>query len=109
MADRKIGKRIEEVRKKHGESQKTLAELLGKSQSGISAMEKEDKQIMLQDIIKICEHYNVSADYIILGKERTSDLGLSPEGEKLYEEYLQYLREKHPREPERGYKRIENL
>lgn len=101
MADKNIGKRIEKTRKEHKESQKALAEILEKSQSGISAMEKENKQITLQDIIKICDHYNVSADYIIFGKERKNDIELNEIGMEFYENMLETLKKKYPKDYEK--------
>ncbi len=109
MPDKNIGKRIKKTRKEHKESQQTLADILEKKQSGVSAMENGNKQITLQDIIKICEHYNVSADYIIFGKGRKNDIELNEIGMEFYETILETLKKKYPKEQTKTYEETENL
>ena len=62
-----IGNRIKKVRTDNKLNQTELAKLLEKSTSGISAMEKENTNITLNDIIKICNTFKVSADWLIFG------------------------------------------
>lgn len=45
--------------------QKDLAELLGIKQSAYSKYEKRRSKLQIEDLIKLCEFYNVSADEIL--------------------------------------------
>ena len=45
--------------------QKELAELLGITQSAYSKYEKRRCKLSIEDLIKLCKFYNVSADYIL--------------------------------------------
>jgi len=65
-----IGQRIKEIRLKNGLTQEELRLLLGSpAQSKISNMEKNDKQITLNDILIICKELKVSSDYLLFGYE----------------------------------------
>ena len=46
-------------------SQQTIADLLGCQQSAISKFEKRRARYTIEDLIKLCEFYHVSADYIL--------------------------------------------
>ncbi len=67
--------RIREIRIKNGETQQQLATLLETSQQAYLKYEKGINEIPVRRIIKLCEHYNLSADYI---------LGLTDVPRKLY-------------------------
>ena len=58
-----FGQRILEQRKKHNETQTTLAELLGVKSNHISGIECGKRTTTAERIALICEHYGVSADY----------------------------------------------
>ena len=45
--------------------QKEIAALLGCNQSTISKYEKRRAQYSVEDIIRLCQFYKVSADYIL--------------------------------------------
>lgn len=45
--------------------QKDLALLLGIKQSAYSKYEKRRSKLQIEDLIKLCIFYNVSADYIL--------------------------------------------
>ena len=45
--------------------QKEIAALLGCRQSAVSKYEKRRTQYDVEDIIRLCRFYNVSADYIL--------------------------------------------
>ncbi len=45
--------------------QKEIAALLGCSQSTVSKYEKRRAQYDIEDIIRLCQFYKVSADYIL--------------------------------------------
>ena len=46
-------------------SQQTIAELLGCQQSAVSKFEKRRARYAIEELIKLCEFYHVSADYIL--------------------------------------------
>ena len=60
-----FGQRILEQRKKHNETQATLAELLGVKNNHISGIECGKRTTSAERIALICEHYKVSADYLL--------------------------------------------
>lgn len=45
--------------------QKELADLLGIKQSAYSKYEKRRAKLQIDDLIKLCEFYGVSADFIL--------------------------------------------
>ena len=57
--------RIKKIRRSEKESQIDLAEALEMSQSQISAMENGRQTTTIENLFKICTHYNISADYLI--------------------------------------------
>ncbi len=60
-----FGQRILEQRKKHGETQKALAELLGIGDTQIIGIEHGRTTTSAERIALICQHYKVSADYLL--------------------------------------------
>ena len=60
-----FGQRLKETRQKNGERQYKLAEFLGLSKSRISEMEKGIVGTTMERLAMICEHYQVSADYLL--------------------------------------------
>lgn len=60
-----FGQRISEQRKKHNETQTALAELLGVKNNHISGIECGKRTTSAERIALICEHYGVSADYLL--------------------------------------------
>ena len=74
MFDRDVFRaRLRELRKKSGESQAQLAKAIGVSTNQVSEMEKGTKTTTLERLCAICEHYNVSADYLLGRKEKEND------------------------------------
>lgn len=57
--------RIREIRIKNGETQQELATLLGTSQQAYLKYEKGINEMSIRKIIKLCRHYNLSADYLL--------------------------------------------
>lgn len=104
-----IGKRIREIRIKKNMKQSELADKAGVSRMTITNIENGKHKGTFELVQPICNALEITPTYLILGKETSNDLGLNPEGEKLYKEYLQYLREKYPKDQEKEYKKIENL
>ena len=60
-----FSQRMRELRKQTGQTQKVLAELLDVSVNQISEMEKGTRMTTLEKLAVICQHYNVSADYLL--------------------------------------------
>lgn len=63
-----IGTRIKELRGNNGENQQDLAKAINSTQNNVSKMEIGKSQT-LSNLINIAKHYNVSLDYLCLGKE----------------------------------------
>ena len=57
--------RIIALREDNDLKQKNLAQVLNKSQQGYSNLETGKVKFTVEEIIKLCEFYNVSADYIL--------------------------------------------
>lgn len=60
-----FGERLSALRAAHGEKQPALAEILDLSVPQISELEHGKKGTSLERFTLICEHYNVSADYLL--------------------------------------------
>ena len=60
-----IGERLAEVRKDHGDTQKTLAEKLNVVYFTVSSWEQEKSEPNHDMLVKICRLYRVSADYLL--------------------------------------------
>ncbi len=60
-----FGQRLREMRKAKGQNQETLGLLLGVGKSQVSEMERGSTSTTLEKLSLICEHYNVSADYLL--------------------------------------------
>lgn len=71
-----FGQRISELRKVCGETQAALAKELGVKKNQISEIERGNRTTSAERIALICEHYKVSADYL---------LGLTDDPEPKYE------------------------
>lgn len=60
-----FGQRILQIRKEHHETQSDLAELIDTKKSHISEVENGKATVSVEKVAKICEHYKVSADYLL--------------------------------------------
>lgn len=60
-----FGQRLRECRKQRRETQDVLAAVLNVTKTQISDMEKGNKTTTLEKFALICEHYKVSADYLL--------------------------------------------
>ncbi|MBP3542894.1 MAG: helix-turn-helix transcriptional regulator [Lachnospiraceae bacterium] len=71
MTSNKIetGKRIRDYRVKNNLTQARFAETLDVSTNFISEIETGKKSISLETLCRVCEKYNLSADYILFGKD----------------------------------------
>lgn len=61
----KFGERLRELRQGRGEKQDELAAIIGVQKSQISEMEHGNRTTTLEKFALICEHYQVSADYLL--------------------------------------------
>lgn len=57
--------RIKAEREDHDESQRDLAKILGMPQSQYQKYEAKINALPIRYLIEICQHYKVSADYIL--------------------------------------------
>ncbi len=57
--------RLKKVRKAAGEQQTDLAAAVGIAQTQISAIENGKQGTSFGKLAMICQHYNVSADYLL--------------------------------------------
>ena len=60
-----FGQRLMELRKQHHETQTDLAELIETKKSHISEMENGKKTTTIEKFAIICDHYKVSANYLL--------------------------------------------
>lgn len=61
----KYNERIRELRENTGKTQTEIAKILGTSQSYYSEYELGKRELPIKHLIKLCEYYKVSADYIL--------------------------------------------
>ena len=60
-----FGQRLKKLRLERQENQSVLAEVLGVSVAQISEIENGNHTTSAERIVLICEHYHVSADYLL--------------------------------------------
>ena len=69
-----IGKRIQTRRKQQGLTQEQLADKMDVSIQMVSNLERGNKAIRIDNLIKLSQTLNISTDYILTGKETTEDM-----------------------------------
>ena len=57
--------RLRNVREDHDLTQADLGKILNKSQQGYNHIEAGRAELKIDDLIKLCQFYNLSADYLI--------------------------------------------
>ena len=57
--------RMRDLREDHDLTQKTVGEVIHKSQQGYSHIEEGRAELKIDDLILLCRFYGVSADYFI--------------------------------------------
>ena len=57
--------RVKKLRKANGDQHKEVAEAIGATQATISDIENGRKATSFDRFAAICQHYNVSADYLL--------------------------------------------
>lgn len=63
MADYR--ERLRNIREDRDLTQADIGKLLNKSQQGYNHIEAGRAELKIEDLIKLCKFYNVSADYMI--------------------------------------------
>jgi len=58
-------KRLRDLREDHDYTQQQIADLLGTSQTMYARYERGANELPIRHLIKLCEIYNVSADYLL--------------------------------------------
>ena len=87
--------RLKELKKLYNLTQADLANVLGTKQQQISRYETEERELKASQIIELCKHYKISADWL---------LGL--EEKELQREYLENaIKEQRIREKKRKIRR----
>ena len=57
--------RMKELREDNDLTQSKVAKIINKSQQGYNNIETGRAELKIEDLIKLCEFYKVSADYFI--------------------------------------------
>ena len=57
--------RLRNLREDHDLSQAELGKVINKSQQGYSHIEDGRAELKIEDLIKLCDYYGVTADYMI--------------------------------------------
>ena len=73
-----LGARIRETRRKAGDNQTALGQVIGTGKSHVSEIEKGLACTTVEGLAALCTHYRVSADYLL---GITDDPGWRGEGE----------------------------
>ena len=58
-------KRIRDLREDHDKTQQQIAQMLGTSQTMYARYERGANELPIHHLIRLCEYYEVSADYIL--------------------------------------------
>lgn len=69
-----VGRRINTRRKQLGYTQEQLADMLEVSVQMISNLERGVKSIRIENLVRLCDILNVTADYILTGRQTAPEL-----------------------------------
>ncbi len=87
-----IGKRICVRRKQLGLTQERLAEQMDVSIQMVSNLERGNKAIRIENLIRLSQILDISTDYILIGRETAGDIqGLAARMEQLPENNLKMI------------------
>lgn len=73
---REIGGRIQSRRKQQGYTQEQLAEMMNVSIQMISNLERGNKAIRIDNLVRLSRILEVSTDYILTGRQSSEDVAL---------------------------------
>lgn len=71
-----IGRRIQNRRKQQGYTQEQLAEMMNVSIQMISNLERGNKAIRIDNLVRLSRILEVSTDYILTGRQSSEDVSL---------------------------------
>lgn len=57
--------RLRNIREDHDLTQAEVGKILDKSQQGYNHIEAGRAELKIDDLIRLCQYYNLSADYLI--------------------------------------------
>ena len=57
--------RMRNVREDHDYTQVFIGKILNKSQQGYSHIENGNAELKIEDLVRLCRFYNLSADYMV--------------------------------------------
>lgn len=57
--------RLRNIREDRDFTQEEIGSILNKSQQGYNHIEAGRAELKIEDLIKLCKHYDLSADYVI--------------------------------------------
>ncbi len=69
-----IGERIQKLRKQNLMSQEEMAEQLDVSKQSVSKWELDKAVPNVEKIIRMCEQFGVTTDFLLLGKDEAGDM-----------------------------------
>ncbi|WP_432408706.1 helix-turn-helix domain-containing protein [Wukongibacter sp. M2B1] len=69
----KIGERIRQQRERIGMTREEFSEQISISPQFLAEIENGKKGMSYVTLYKICDKFNISADYILMGRERIND------------------------------------
>ncbi len=100
---KEVGFRISERRRRLGYTQEQMAEWMNVSIQMISNLERGNKSIRIENLVKVCDILKVSADYLLTGRQGTADLSdmasrlgkLSAEDYQMIRMLVEYCISKH--------------
>ena len=75
-----IGEKIQDLRRRSGMSQDTLAEKLEVSRQAVSKWERDEALPEMDNIVKLCQLFDVSTDYLLLDQPTTPNIPHSRKG-----------------------------
>lgn len=73
-----IGHRVSEIRRFSKHTQEELAEILGVTPKHISHVENDTSNLSLSNLIRFCNYYECSLDYIVFGQNNNKALSKLP-------------------------------
>lgn len=92
-ATKELGQRIRNIRTKKGYTQNQFSEVADISINFLSDIENNKKKPSIETLVKICDRFDISADYILFGIDHDSHsvLEVSKYVSNLSDEDLQLL------------------
>ncbi len=63
-----LGSRLKYLRKKHNFTQREVGDFLDISQSQLAKVESNDRNLKLTKLLKLCDLFNVSEEYLLYGE-----------------------------------------